>query len=60
MFWVISAAGQRQYRASTTLVLQEYSAVIVKQKCPKNVKIAKIAQNPSLPKMVSTSFSYDS
>lgn len=48
------------YGGFKLLALQEYSAVIVKQKCPKNVKIAKIAQNPSLPKMVSTSFSYDS
>ena len=54
-FEVIWAAGQRHCIGGLQLLaLQQYSAVIVKQKCPKNVNIAKIAQNPFLPKMVQT------
>ena len=52
MFWVIYTAGKRQYRAaSTTPVLQEYSAVIVKQKCPKNViTLPKLHNSPKMVK----------
>ena len=55
-FEVISAAGQRHccIGGLQLLALQQYSAVIVKQKCPKNVNIAKIARDLSLPKMVQT------
>ena len=55
-FEVISAAGQRHccIGGLQLLALQQYSAVIVKQKCPKNVNIAKIALDLSLPKMVQT------
>ena len=52
MFWVISTAGKRQYKAPTTGITGVFSCNCKTEMSKKCYNIAKIAQDLSLPKMV--------